>query len=68
MSRRLFNRIAAAVTQNDPYFVQKRNAAGKLGFSSLQKIIAAFRQLAYGVPQIMLMNMCGLVKALLLRA
>ncbi|XP_060673909.1 uncharacterized protein LOC132804044 [Ziziphus jujuba] len=33
----------------DPYFVQKRDAAGILGLSSLQKIIATMRMLAYGV-------------------
>jgi len=30
--------------------VQKRNAAGVLELSCLQKVIAAFRMLAYGVP------------------
>jgi hypothetical protein len=50
ISHPLFNRIAAAVRWHDPYFVQKRNAAGELGFSSLQKITAAFRHLAYAVP------------------
>ncbi|XP_038721962.1 uncharacterized protein LOC120014112 [Tripterygium wilfordii] len=32
-----------------PYFRQRRNAAGKLGLSSLQKITVALRMLAYGV-------------------
>jgi hypothetical protein len=50
MSRRLFNRIAEAVAKHDEYFVQKENAVGKVGFSCLQKVTAAFRQLAYGVP------------------
>jgi hypothetical protein len=50
MSRSLFMRIAEAVKQHDHYFVQKRNVVGALGFSYLQKVTAAFRQLAYGVP------------------
>ncbi|XP_038719919.1 uncharacterized protein LOC120012546 [Tripterygium wilfordii] len=32
-----------------PYFQQRRNAAGKLGLSSLQKITASILMLAYGV-------------------
>ncbi|XP_020272136.1 uncharacterized protein LOC109847311 [Asparagus officinalis] len=34
---------------HDSYFVQKRDAAGKIGLSSLQKVTAAMRMLAYGV-------------------
>ena len=49
MRRTLFVRIWNAVEQHDQYFVQKRNAAGILGLSSLQKITAAFRMLTYGV-------------------
>jgi hypothetical protein len=30
--------------------LRKKNAVGALGFSCLQKVTAAFRQLAYGVP------------------
>ncbi|XP_047306460.1 uncharacterized protein LOC124909874 [Impatiens glandulifera] len=37
MRRELFMRIHSAVEVHDPYFQQKRNAAGKLGLSSLQK-------------------------------
>jgi len=42
MGRTLFLRILQAVEQQDEYFVQKRNAAGTLGLSSLQKITTAF--------------------------
>ncbi|XP_020263232.1 uncharacterized protein LOC109839215 [Asparagus officinalis] len=49
MHRPLFLRIASAVEDFDPYFVQRRNAAGNLGLSSIQKITAAMRMLAYGV-------------------
>jgi hypothetical protein len=50
MSSRLLNKIAKAVEEHDHYFVQKENAAGVCGFSCLQKVTAALRQLAYGVP------------------
>jgi hypothetical protein len=50
MRRPVFLRIMNVVEKHDNYFVQKRNAAGVLGLSSLQKVVAAFRMLAYGVP------------------
>ncbi|EEC82097.1 hypothetical protein OsI_26104 [Oryza sativa Indica Group] len=46
----VFLRIMKAVEEHDDYFKQKRNAAGVLGLSCLQKVVAAFRMLAYGVP------------------
>jgi hypothetical protein len=49
MSRELFFRLQYALEAHDPYFIQKRNAAGTLGLSSLQKMTAALRILAYGV-------------------
>uniref|UniRef100_A0A2N9FXF3 DDE Tnp4 domain-containing protein n=1 Tax=Fagus sylvatica TaxID=28930 RepID=A0A2N9FXF3_FAGSY len=49
MSRPLFFRLQYALEAHDPYFIQKRNAAGTLGLSSLQKMTAALRILAYGV-------------------
>ncbi|XP_061998919.1 uncharacterized protein LOC133716216 [Rosa rugosa] len=49
MKQALFLRIHDAVIAHDNYFVQRRNAAGRLGLSSLQKVTAAFRMLAYGV-------------------
>jgi hypothetical protein len=49
MSRPLFQRIQCAVESHDTYFVQKRDGSGRLGCSSLQKITAAIRMLAYGV-------------------
>jgi hypothetical protein len=48
MRRSLFLRIVEDVCQDDEYFLQKRDAAKRLGFSSLQKVAAAFRMLAYG--------------------
>jgi hypothetical protein len=38
-----------AVEKHDDYFVQKRNAAGTLGLSSLQKVAAAFQMIANSV-------------------
>ena len=49
MRRNLFLRIQAAIESHDPYFVQKYNAAGVPGLSSLQKLTAAMRIIAYGV-------------------
>ncbi|KAK9067688.1 hypothetical protein SSX86_011799 [Deinandra increscens subsp. villosa] len=49
MRRPLFLRILNEVEANEPYFVQRRNNAGALGLSSLQKITAALRMMAYGV-------------------
>ncbi|XP_062201677.1 uncharacterized protein LOC133904231 [Phragmites australis] len=50
MKRNLFMKIVAAVEEKDPWFVQRRNAAGELGLSALQKVTAAFRMLAYDAP------------------
>ncbi|XP_020271677.1 uncharacterized protein LOC109846848 [Asparagus officinalis] len=47
--RPLFFRILSVVETHDSYFVQKRDAAEKIGLSSLQKVTAAMRMLAYGV-------------------
>ncbi|KAF8376762.1 hypothetical protein HHK36_031572 [Tetracentron sinense] len=50
---RLYNDYFAenpsAMEAHDPYFILKRNAVGTLGLSSLQKVTAAMRMLAYGV-------------------
>ena len=45
----LFLHIHSRVEATRPYFVQKRNAANTLGLSSLQKMTAAIKMLAYGV-------------------
>ncbi|XP_042023931.1 putative nuclease HARBI1 [Salvia splendens] len=50
MSRPLFLRIVDAVKEHDDYFVQRPGGTGRLGLSSLQKVKAAIRILAYGVP------------------
>ncbi|XP_019172667.1 PREDICTED: uncharacterized protein LOC109168067 [Ipomoea nil] len=50
MSRNLFLRIANAVKGHDNYFVQRKDRIGRLRLSTLQKVTAAFRILAYGIP------------------
>ena len=50
MSRPLFLLIANEVKQYDSYFIQRIDAIGVLGLSSLQKITAAYRILVYGTP------------------
>ncbi|RWR92167.1 putative nuclease HARBI1 [Cinnamomum micranthum f. kanehirae] len=49
MRKPLFIRIVNAVEAHDLYFQQKRNCAGSLDLSALQKVTAAVRMLAYGV-------------------
>jgi hypothetical protein len=50
ISRNLFAKIESDLVSHDDYFQQKANCTGKLGASSLQKITAALRMLAYGAP------------------
>ncbi len=38
-----------AIEAHDEYFVQKRNAAGILGLSCLQKVTTVSRMLCYGI-------------------
>ncbi|XP_047327607.1 uncharacterized protein LOC124931224 [Impatiens glandulifera] len=49
MRRQLFLRIVEAVTNYNHYFTQRRNNAGKLGLTPIQKCTVAMRMLAYGV-------------------
>ncbi|RWR83961.1 putative nuclease HARBI1 [Cinnamomum micranthum f. kanehirae] len=49
MCKPLFLRIVNAVEAHDSYFQQKRNCAGNIGLSTLQKVTAAVRMLVYGV-------------------
>jgi len=50
MYKSLFLRIVVAIEAYDDYFRQKPDAIGSLGASALQKVVAAFRMLAYGIP------------------
>ena len=49
MRRNLFSRIVEAFESHDSYFVQRFNVVGVPGLSTLQKITAAMRIIAYGV-------------------
>nr|XP_043615987.1 uncharacterized protein LOC122587898 [Erigeron canadensis] len=48
MHKGLFLKIVGGMEREYRYFQQRVNAAGKLGFTALQKCTAAIRQLAYG--------------------
>ncbi|KAK1648358.1 hypothetical protein QYE76_066163 [Lolium multiflorum] len=50
MRRSLFERIVKDCEANCDYFKQRRNAAQVMGFSPYQKISAAMRVIAYGIP------------------
>jgi hypothetical protein len=50
MSIDLFKHIEPEVNMYDRFFEQRRNAAGELGHSTYQKVTAALRMLAYGIP------------------
>ena len=44
-----YHLVLDAVKQHDNYFTQRRDALGRLGLSTLQKVTAAIRILAYGM-------------------
>lgn len=50
MKRHLFLRIVQTLSEWSPYFVQRSDAFGKVGFSPLHKCTVAMRMLAYGTP------------------
>ena len=50
MSIDLFKHIAECVKLHDRFFEQRRSCAGLLGHSTYQKVTAAVRMLAYGIP------------------
>ncbi|XP_043804531.1 uncharacterized protein LOC122721326 [Manihot esculenta] len=50
MFRNLFLRIVDTIKAHDTYFEQQRDAVDKIELSTLQKITAVFRMLAYGLP------------------
>ncbi|XP_020260028.1 uncharacterized protein LOC109836529 [Asparagus officinalis] len=49
MKRPLFLRIVDSISNYDNYFIQRRNNAGKLGLTPIQKCMASIRMLVYGV-------------------
>ncbi|SAM06279.1 hypothetical protein [Absidia glauca] len=48
MSKEIFFIVLEEVTKQDDYFVQKTDAAKRMGFSPIKKVTAALRMLAYG--------------------
>lgn len=50
MSKVMFNDICEAVAAANRYLRLTHNAAGQAGFSTIQKVTAALRMLAYGGP------------------
>ncbi|XP_020266595.1 uncharacterized protein LOC109842094 [Asparagus officinalis] len=50
MSRSLFLSIVDAVKDHDYYFQRRSDGLGRMRLSSLQKVTAVFRMLAYGLP------------------
>jgi hypothetical protein len=48
MPRSVFNEILVVVS-GDEYFQPRKDATGKAGASSLQKVVPSLRQLCYGV-------------------
>ena len=64
MRRSLFVKLVEACEANCRYFTQRRNTAGLKGFSAYQKISAAMRVIAYGVPADYAMSTLTLMKIL----
>ena len=58
MRRSLFLTILERVGVRDPYFVQKRDVYGLVGFSSRQKITAALRMISLGVSADVIDDYC----------
>ena len=54
MRRELFLHLIDSVCATDPWFIQKRDASGRLGLSSLHRCIVGLQMLAYGL----LANVC----------
>jgi hypothetical protein len=50
MSKEMFIDISHAVAQRNTYFERTSNAAGLLGFTTIQKVTAVIRILGYGGP------------------
>jgi Plant transposon protein len=50
MPRSVYELLREGLVETDRYFTQRRDAVGKLGASTDQKMVCALRQLAYGVP------------------
>lgn len=68
MRRPLFLWIMSRVCARDRYFLQKRDGAGKLGLSSIQKCTAAICILAYGVAADATDEYCRIAESIAMEA
>jgi hypothetical protein len=50
MSSELLKKIVERMKCIDRFFEQRRSASGELGHNTYQKVTAALRQMAYGIP------------------
>ena len=50
MCPHVFDRMMRDVVNHDPFFIQRPNACGQIGFSTEQKLTCAMRILAYDIP------------------
>lgn len=48
MRRELFLKLVDSAVEFSPFFHQRKDAVGKDGFTAIQKVTSAMRQLAYG--------------------
>ncbi|CDF36381.1 unnamed protein product [Chondrus crispus] len=63
MSRAVYEEVRDAVLQADDYFVQSRDATGRLGATLDQKIMSALRQLTCGISADAVTEIVGLMES-----
>ncbi|XP_024155765.1 uncharacterized protein LOC112163717 [Rosa chinensis] len=63
MSHNVFNRISSDLCRYDPYFVQKSDAAGKVGLLPQQKLTCSLIMLAYGAGADQCAEYCRMAKS-----
>ncbi|XP_024179183.1 putative nuclease HARBI1 [Rosa chinensis] len=68
MSHNLFNRISSDLCGTDPYWVQKSDAAGKVGLLPQQKLTCSLRMLAYGAGADQCGEYCRMAKSTSIQA
>ncbi|XP_024195935.1 uncharacterized protein LOC112199109 [Rosa chinensis] len=68
MSHNVFNRISSDLCGTDPYWVQKSDAAGKVGLLPQQKLTCSLRMLAYGAGADQCAEYCQMVKSTSIQA
>ncbi|XP_062021056.1 uncharacterized protein LOC133737540 [Rosa rugosa] len=68
MSHNVFNRISSDLCRYDQYFVQKSDAAKKVGLLPQQKLTCSLRMLAYGVGADQCAEYCRMAKSTAIEA